>query len=103
MREVLYSPGYGAGWSTWHSGPREEVEMMLFDEQLIAEIKREGKPTRAAYESFFERFATRFPGSELPYSGGFFDLRVGTVTGPFRIEEYDGHETIQEAAQTDWF
>jgi len=29
MRNILYSPEYGAGWVSWHSGPKEEKLFML--------------------------------------------------------------------------
>lgn len=104
MRKILYSPGYGAGWSTWSSGKAakyileyqpiieflenggefefEECNMMHEDKlhpllkQLVAECK--------------EKFG------ETPYVGGARDLKVMEVSGRVRITEYDGYESVEE-------
>lgn len=101
-RKVLYSPGYGAGWSTWYYGEREEKEMMMTDAQLVADIES-GGATKDALERFLSRFKAAFPNADEPYTGGFYDLRVRVVDGPFRITVYDGHESIETLSDTDWY
>jgi len=29
MRKILYSPGFGAGWTSWHDGSKEAKLFML--------------------------------------------------------------------------
>lgn len=97
--EVLISPGYGAGWSTWCYGDRAATIMALTDPKVIREVKR----ARRAGESinpdviadFEERFEARFPGQSF-YTGGSRDLDVRIVSGPFIVNEYDGSESIQQ-------
>lgn len=45
-RKILYSPGYGAGWTTWHMGPPDQQEFMLSYEPFIEalEARPEGEP-----------------------------------------------------------
>lgn len=76
---VLYSPGYGAGWSTW--GDKESV----FDPDTVAWVEN-GKKGECPYQ-----------GKQYHYMGGADDLVVewlpiGTV---FEITEYDGSESIK--------
>jgi hypothetical protein len=79
---VLYSPGYGAGWSTWG-----QTEMAVDKELVQAFI--EGGASECC------RVAKKlYPDS---YLGGADDLQlewvhVGTT---FRINEYDGSESIE--------
>jgi len=85
---VLYSPGYGAGWSTWGSG-----ENSLFD-PLIVEWVENGKIGEIPTKNLPKRF----------YLGGADQLEiewipVGTL---FRIEEYDGSESIEYLSETNW-
>jgi len=79
---VLYSPGYGAGWSTWG-----ETEMALDKELVQAYI--EGGSIKCT-----EVASKLYPDS---YLGGANQLKlewipVGTA---FRINEYDGSESIE--------
>ena len=38
-----------------------------------------------------------------PKAGGIYaDLKIGEVSGPYRIEEYDGAETVYEPGDYDW-
>jgi hypothetical protein len=38
-----------------------------------------------------------------PKAGGIYaDLRIALVAGPYRIEEYDGSETVYEPNDYDW-
>lgn len=38
MRKILYSPGFGAGWSSWNSGPIKKL--MLTYQPIIDAIER---------------------------------------------------------------
>lgn len=85
---VLYSPGFGAGWSTWnrdcYAYDKRIVEKFIEDPELF---HREG-PDLDAF-----MFDLGYDG----YYGGAGDLRLtfvpkGTL---FRIDEYDGSESIE--------
>lgn len=86
---VLYSPGFGAGWSTW--ADVEHEQFALFDPKLVelAEIK-------ASKESVDE-YIKETAGIEHFYTGGWKNIQImwlplGTV---FEVTEYDGSETVE--------
>ena len=88
---VLYSPGYGAGWSTWCYNDAL-VETLLFH-PLIVEKVESGHKNEITREWLVQQFGEEF---EDVYCGGVDQLEIewlpeGTA---FRIEEYDGFETI---------
>ena len=90
MVAVMYSPGYGAGWSTWAGSA--DIECCLFDNE-IAQAVLDGDKKEA------ERIAEK----KMPnqYMGGLRDLRVywmkqGTQ---FEIDEYDGNESVREIGE----
>lgn len=88
---VLYSPGYGAGWSTWCYNDAL-VETLLFH-PLIVEKVESGHENEITREWLVQQFGEEF---EDVYCGGVDQLEIewlpeGTA---FRIEEYDGFETV---------
>lgn len=88
---VLYSPGFGAGWSTWNDVPE-----LTFDPEIIALVeagKRDeiGKHLLArGYEDF--------------YAGGAEQLKIEWIPEGYRfkITEYDGSESIELQDSDDW-
>ena len=91
---VLYSPGFGAGWSTWNS---QEAEELIFDKTLVEMIL--GKRPQEE----IEKYAIEKWGDDI-YTGGLGDVCVeflpkGTA---FVIEEYDGSESITTRDSTNW-
>lgn len=82
---VIYSPGYGAGWTTW-SVPVEGA----FHPELVEAIERE------ASEEELVEISKKLFGDEV-YYGGADGLRIEwlPVGTAFRIEEYDGSEGIE--------
>ena len=88
---VLYSPGYGAGWSTWCYND-DLVETLLFH-PLIVEKVESGHENEISTEWLVQQFGKEF---EDVYCVGIGQLKIewlpeGTV---FRIDEYDGFETV---------
>jgi hypothetical protein len=84
---VIYSPGYGAGWSTWASGG--DPEPMMFDPVLAQMILDN------ADENALEKVAAeRYP---FAYLGGLGKCRVQWLFlgESFTIAEYDGSESIR--------
>lgn len=81
---VLYSPGYGAGWSTWCG---DHAFSMCVDKEL-AEAVDAGDLVKAA-EIAERKYAA--------YTGGASSLKIEWVPEgtAFKIDEYDGSENIR--------
>lgn len=104
MRKILYSPGYGAGWTTWCHGGKEHKLFMLTWQPAIDVLERKtgGKRRLTAdeiddlAELFEKEWNERFPEEDIPYLGGMSGLAVMEVSGRVRIHEYDGSERVEE-------
>ena len=88
---VLYSPGYGAGWSTWCCNSAL-IETLLFH-PLIVEKVESGHENEITTDWLVQQFGEEF---KDVYCGGAGKLEIewlpkGTA---FRIDEYDGAETV---------
>lgn len=108
---VLISPGYGAGWSTWNH------EAMAYDKRVIewwlehhstdycTQLMLSGvfggkkSPEYRAATKFFESI-----GYDDVYFGGYPTIELRWIPrGQFwRINEYDGSETIEFLDTNDW-
>lgn len=108
-REILISPKFGAGWSTWAGGDDRLRNFMLTYKPLIDALKAgeklliagnwhdlDSKATiiHSALKQFRQDCEEKF--GEVPYLGGARDLTVVRVNGPFKVNEYDGNESIEE-------
>lgn len=82
---VLYSPGYGAGWSTW---AHENEEAMVFDSRIVKHV------LDGDFEKAGEVAEKLYPGN---YVGGARQLNVMwlPVGTQFEITEYDGSESVE--------
>jgi len=95
---VLYSPGYGAGWSTWCHEDEQKRYCMLFDPH-IADIRDRGD---ADWQEKAEAIAlVKYPDT---YIGGLADLEVRwlPVGTQFRVLEYDGFEQVEINSEIEW-
>lgn len=83
---VLFSPGFGAGWSTWNG---ETAERMVFD-PIIAQMILDGIDKGAIAKVAQERYP-------LAYMGGLANVTVKwlPVDTLFTVVEYDGCESIR--------
>lgn len=92
---VLVSHGYGAGWFSWN----EDNPRLLFDKALVRAVL-DGDLTKAA--QLAEQM--KLPGSDYVCVLGAKGLQVHwLVPGTqFRIDEYDGAESIETREGTDW-
>jgi hypothetical protein len=79
---IIYSPGYGAGWSTWGDS------RSALDQELALAINS-GK----SFPVLCEIAERNWPDQ---YTGGLHDAKVLWVTDgtAFRVEEYDGWEGV---------
>lgn len=90
---VLYSPGFGAGWSTWN---REYAEELLFDSRIVSALLND---SREAAERVTEKL---YPDT---YTGGASDLEIMWLDPncQFSVSEYDGSESFRFRDSGDWF
>jgi len=81
---VLYSPGFGAGWFTWN----HQYPEIIFDPFIVQMIEDTTKSE--TIELYCEE---KYPNG---YYGGADDLQIAwiEVNRDFRIDEYDGNESI---------
>jgi hypothetical protein len=88
---VLYSPGFGAGWYTWH-----DVAELLFDPKVVDMVLE--KTSTETIELYCQEV----------YGNGYYvgasDLEVAWVpTGTeFIVEDYDGNEYITFKDKVNW-
>jgi hypothetical protein len=104
MTKILYSPGLGTGWSTWvHDDKPEFVKFMLTYPPLIEAVEKGEKlaPDHPALQAFLEEAKEKF-GEDNVCCSGAYQPAVAEVSGPFRVDEYDGSESIVEASSHDW-
>ena len=80
---IIYSPGYGAGWSTW--GDSDQA----LDQELAQAIEN-----NEPYEKIEEIAKHNWPEA---YLGGLSDCQVEWVDAgtQFIVEEYDGSESLR--------
>ena len=87
---VLYSPGFGAGWYSWHS-----QEELLYDPNIVHWLESNNREKITAY------LELKYPDV---YLGGLDDLEIRWIPKgtAFRIHEYDGNESIEVKEEMDW-
>lgn len=92
MVAVLVSPGYGAGWYSWHG-----VEELLYDPKLVDMVEE-----KASVENILLYCEEVY--GENYYYGGAENLEVVwlSIGTPFRIDEYGGAETIEIRDEINW-
>lgn len=88
---VLYSPEYGAGWYTWN----KEYPDMIFDPTVVHYVLEEKFAEAKSYATL------KWPEAYISVK----DLRVEWILEgtEFRIDEYDGNESIVIRADDTWF
>jgi hypothetical protein len=92
MVAVLYSPDYGSGWYTWNTNHPE----LLFDPAIVQLVEEEKFDELKTYVTL------KYPNI---YDGGMWELKVAWIPegAMFRINEYDGDESIELKDDADWF
>lgn len=96
---VLYSPGFGAGWSTWNTETREIQERLLMDAEIVQDVLDGAKPED------IEAIVERIFGKDVIYTGGVHQLHVEWIPKgcQFEINEYDGSESIHVIGDRQYF
>ena len=91
---VLVSPGFGAGWYSWHG-----VEALLYDPAVVDMVE-----SGADVDAVVRYCETTY--DDVAYYGGVDQLAVAWVPvgTRFYIHEYDGAETVvtEESMEQTW-
>jgi hypothetical protein len=90
---ILYSPGYGSGWYTWHNIPE-----LIYD-PVVVDLVDKGTD----YTAIIQYCEEKYPSFTKCYSGA-EDLRISWIKEGrvFLIDEYDGFESIRFREDIDW-
>lgn len=79
---VIYSPGFGAGWYSWH-----DIKELLFDPEVVAMI--EAGQVEDRLDAYLQE---KYPDRSITYDNPHIAwVPEGTQ---FRIKEYDGAESV---------
>jgi hypothetical protein len=102
---VLYSPGFGAGWSTWSSISGHGTELM-FDPSVVTlvEDRDNGKITTDQLVELVNTYCEITYGKNEVYCGGVDNLEIVWIPEgtQFKINEYDGSESIEYKENDYW-
>lgn len=95
MVAVIYSPGYGAGWSTWNY---EHEELLSMDKRIVERVLEVGHLTKEWLRENIPELADAYiydGGVNTPDNFGDRPMIEWVPEGkPFRIHEYDGYEEV---------
>lgn len=91
---VLVSPGFGAGWYTWNM----EHPSILFDPNIVDMVLSNAELRD------IEAYVDQTYGEDEIYTGGAGDLVIRWVPEGvrFRINEYDGSESLVLESDERW-
>jgi hypothetical protein len=108
-RKIIISPGFGAGWTTWASGPKEMIKYLLEQPDLIEYIESGKLKDQHQIHDWdsncpedlkqiinkIETYCKNTWGeSSYVYFGGLRDAEVVEIPDvPVRVTEYDGKES----------
>jgi hypothetical protein len=86
---VLFSPGFGSGWSTWN----KDHPAILFDPTVVEYVRTDGESMDRA--DMIKYLEDTYPGIYI--GSNFNDLAIEWIPQGtrFKITEYDGSESIQ--------
>jgi len=92
MVAVLYSPDYGSGWYTWNSN----IPELLFDPAIVQLIEED------KFDELQTYLTLKYPNI---HDGGMWELKIAWIPEGtmFRVNEYDGDESIELKDDADWF
>ena len=116
MKKIIYSPGYGAGFATWADG--EHAKALAEDAQLVAMVEDGSYKGSCTWAEVAKAGGAveewRQPKSKTGKSLAFVlrcieicgsapclgcdELEIAHVDGAYRIEDYDGFESVVTSA-----
>lgn len=96
---VLFSSGYGAGWSSWNE---EHKEQLLFDPEIVKIVLGNSE----AYDGskLIRDHCDKKYGIGSIYTGGVDTLEIYWATPGelFQIDEFDGYESVSSRDLENW-
>ena len=94
---VLYSPGFGAGWSSW-ADDQEQETVLLFDANLVSMAMNKAQETEV------RKYLSQVFPDRLPYTGGWKNISIEWMAPRtfFRVREYDGSESFEYYHTMEW-
>lgn len=103
---VLYSPNYGAGWSTSNDTGLIDTDALLFDPEIVSLVEKH-KNGEISHSNMCDKimyYCDNKYGEDVVYYGGVHDLKIAWIPigKEFRIMEYDGHESIDIMEYVKW-
>jgi hypothetical protein len=112
-KKLLYSPGFGAGWTTWESDPVIRRFMLTYQPIIDALERGEGLHDGAqgltedhpAVQQFIDDVTQLFGANRVPYIGGVHDITVLEVGDDVEVsfDEYDGSESPRYRDSGEWY
>ena len=117
-KKILYSPGFGSGWSTWNAHSKEQYKLLCEYEPFIRLIEQNNGyfPMPRDYRGYMhEESLVEIPEvAELAklwqeqyscdlYFGGLKDLKIREIPDgeAYQINEYDGKESVTLRSEVD--
>jgi hypothetical protein len=111
---VVYSHGYGSGWSTWCSASKEIIERLMFDPELVALVEKFESLTEEnnylvvdEIEKWVNAHFNKLDnGNDHVYCGsniGDLTIEWVPVGTQFKISEYDGSESVHFYNPESWY
>ncbi len=96
---VLYSPGFGSGWSTWN---REPIASHMAMDRLVVEAFLTGDSSQI--EKVVNEIAAKY-GCEYVCLLSSNELEICWVDSGevFIIDEYDGFERVESASKQNYY
>lgn len=97
---ILYSPGFGAGWYTWHGVPE-----LLRDPEVVHLVECRSKVPPDEQTYYTEKIVAYCENTYgTHYYGGAEDLEIVWIElgDKFRVNEYEGSESIEYLATSVW-
>ena len=97
---VLYSPGYGSGWST--SNTHHPYHQRCIFDPVLVEWVRDGKPSDQI--NLMDTYVYDVYGSDFYTGCNIENLEIAWVPQgtQFMVQEYDGSESIRTRDGTPW-
>lgn len=111
-RKLLYSPGFGAGWTTWGHDPDVQQFMVSYQPIIDALERGEGIHGREglsedhpAVRQFLADCEQRFGADRVPYIGGISAIAILEVGDDVEVsfDEYDGNESPRYRDTGEWY
>ena len=96
---VLYSPDWGAGWSTWNTQYEEDL---IYEPAIVEMILMVDSDTDDWVSKATMYLTLKYPDM---YIGDLTQLRIYWVPEgkEFRIVEHDGNESVEVADEQFWY